>query len=178
MEVSTVHVTECELESRLQVITNDVHLLFCVKVGRLTGTFLCSECQARLTTMAVLTFKNPPYSQIASPLLQLPTEVLLIILRLLHLSPTGIVKSEGANYSLTYNLNVQLSSQLLRCCQRLHLEGGRVLYTGNTLNITFGLRGDKHDEDHGLVHCFMFDTAIQIPQHGLEIPQDQFDLLS
>lgn len=106
------------------------------------------------------------------------TEVVLIVLRHLHQSPDGIVKSEGANSHLPYDLNVQLSSQLLRCCQLLYVEGEKVLYTENTLNVSCGFRPDEDEEEHDLVHCYMFDTATQVPRHCPDIPQGPFDLLS
>ena len=100
-----------------------------------------------------------------------------MILRLLYRSP-GVLKSEGGNYDRDYYSEVQLSSQVLRCCQLLHAEAGRVLYKENVLGITFGSRSDEDDEDHGLTHCEIFDTATQLPEHCFDIPEAQYDPLS
>lgn len=125
-----------------------------------------------------MTYQNSPSPQTSSRLLQLPAELLLMILRLLHKSPRVLYYSIREYVEVGYDPNVQLSSQLLRCCQSLHIDGERILYGGNTLGIICDNFWNHENGEERLGHCCFLDTAIELPSHSIDVPRSSFDLLS
>ena len=74
--------------------------------------------------MATTTFTLTTNQQASSPLIQLPSELRIKILRQLHKSDEPIIEA-----------TTTLSGQVLRCCQRLYTEAYHVLYAENTVSI-------------------------------------------
>ena len=87
----------------------------------------------------------PAGDQSSSRLLQMPTEVRLVVLRQLLVAkrvsdePPLRAQIIRSYHVLVERMVIQnLATQLLRCCQQLLAEGSIVLYTYNTLPIRHG----------------------------------------
>ena len=92
-------------------------------------------------------FAQPCNPQTASRLIQLPPELRLKIMRMLHKN-TGPLDSMVALPASTYHFSkrdygdadrsvVELSTQMLACCQVLQREASPILYEENTLGIEY-----------------------------------------
>lgn len=76
--------------------------------------------------------------------------------------------------SQAFRDRTQLSSQLLRTCQKLYEDAGRVLYHENTLVVGFSVHGS-----YGNVHfCHMLNIHIQIPNSVSSVTKGMVDLMS
>lgn len=93
----------------------------------------------------VPTFTQPCNPQSASRLIQLPAELRLKIMRMLHqnvgpLDSTAVLPTSTYDYSQHDSKDaerplVELSAQTLACCQVLKKEASSILYEENTLAI-------------------------------------------
>lgn len=111
---------------------------------------------------------SPPFQYSCSPqhssrLLQLPTELLLRILRLLHKHerPIKPLLSPQIHHSLKppkVKLQLDLSSQVLASCQSLYQIAGEILYRGNTLEFIFRQPRNWFEP----FFCYVADARIEI----------------
>lgn len=85
-------------------------------------------------------FDSSARPQTDSTLLQLPVEVRIKILQCLMKSPNVISPPRIDAGHRELSLSLSFSSQLLRCCQQLFIEGGEVLYGQNTVQIVCSLK--------------------------------------
>ena len=112
--------------------------------------------------------------QTSSGLFRLPAEIRIIILRspLLSSRPLG---ADANNYpsAATSSESLQLSSQLLRVCQRLYKEGDPLVYECNTLMLGFTIYGDHH-----LFHVLHWDLHVQDPEYHDGLYDDVYRKLS
>lgn len=120
-------------------------------------------------------FQLSQNSQAFSRLVQLPAELILIVLRLLLKSPTPIrsLRQEQIKPGIDSDLSLsdqRLSAQVLRCCQYLHQTGQTVLYEENTVALYFSNR-------RGQPFCYFLDKSTKFASHPLDIPKDSFNLL-
>lgn len=103
----------------------------------------------------ISSFSQPRLSQNASPLLALPAELRLKILRNLlkeESLPVAYYLEDSSRESVERALS--LSAQVLRCCQTLYLEGLDILYNENILCINVD-KNRFHDEaDRGAETVF------------------------
>ncbi|KAK5953416.1 hypothetical protein OHC33_005360 [Knufia fluminis] len=126
-------------------------------------------------------FDLPTNTQASSNLLQLPAEIRLKILRLLHKRATPIEnfediygRREEAEYH-SYTLGLSLSSQLLQCCQALYNEGQHILYHENVLVAQCSCPLNLGTEPP---MCTMVDITFPMPAIHCNQQEEVHDLLS
>lgn len=130
-----------------------------------------------MSAIEMAAFIRPQDAQASSRLLQLPAELILIVVRLLLGSPEPIKSLRQCEIQndlddVLFQEVLGLSAQLLRCCQYLHAVGKKVLYEENTVVIYFD--SDIYDEGS----CHVLDTTTTMPEHSLDVPAVDFNLLS
>jgi len=116
------------------------------------------------TEQLFLLARNP---QTSSCLIQLPAELRIKVLRLLLRSPNPLtdleefgMESDGPDMT-GYEQGIELSAQLLLCCQQLHSEGHQILYGENTLYIHFEWRNRIRPN---LFYCDILGATTEIPE--------------
>jgi len=110
--------------------------------------------------------------------MQLPAELYLQVLRLLlkhpgylkplpieHCGGTGLVDDDTTPI-------IELSAQLLACCQALHNQAWPVLYGENTLRIVCQSVPPHYHS------CYVLDAGIEIPCVARDMPAEDYDLFS
>lgn len=115
-------------------------------------------------------------SQNASRLTQLPAEIRLKVLRLLlkhpgYLEPVLIERDRGFDPGSSDDPIIELSAQLLACCQSLHKQAWPILYGENILRIVCQSASLYHS-------CYILGSGIQLHCNADDMPADDYDLIS
>ena len=120
----------------------------------------------------------PQNPQGASSFLLLPaelrTKILHHLLRSSEPIPTYPRRSTRDNSETNEQYNINFSSQLLRCCQQLYIEGQHILYHKNILciDIEFTLPSTRTPDEGPLWwkpdRCFVLDLQLRLPSHAAD----------
>lgn len=123
--------------------------------------------------MSISSFALPRTLQIISRLLQLPAELRLAILRCLLKRNEPLIgeheyRASSGFDSVKTESNLDLSPQILPCCQQLYEEARPILYQENTLAILHGSEGN----------CYVLDFGIDFTDYDWSQADEITDLMS